>query len=316
LLYSGGPDSQTVLDTFLKNNIKIDEIINVNSFEKTQKVNGTTHNADYVYNVKPTVEEIIKKYGNQIRVTVIDEIDMTQKIFKEYYDKGDYYELLFNSGSFPSVWMMRGIWIKHVPHIWSKFLEGKRVCVMMGVDKTSINIEGGRYFTSFSDFVGPDAAMLMTNDVDFKGHNVMELFYHTPDFPELIIKQAHLLKRFVDADTTTQEHFEDVSKYTPYDFRPASNCKSKKHIGNLKYQHYHKVVYPSWLPGVVTPKPMYFGTRLIDCWWINDLRGVEGKVWTSGLIEHHTNFNFIEKKHHILNSATLPFTPSKRFYLE
>ena len=112
LQYSGGPDSQNVLDTFLDNGIKLDEVVNFNTLDSTQVLEGTTHNLDYFYNVKPMIKEI----GDRSKVTIIDEIEMTKKVWKEYGSR-DYFELLFNAGTFPSVWMSRGIWIKHVPHI-------------------------------------------------------------------------------------------------------------------------------------------------------------------------------------------------------
>ena len=44
LLYSGGPDSNNILHAFVHNGIKIDEIVNINSYDKTQVVKDTIHN--------------------------------------------------------------------------------------------------------------------------------------------------------------------------------------------------------------------------------------------------------------------------------
>jgi len=317
LQYSGGPDSQNVLDTFLENNIKLDEIVNFNSYDKTQKVDETTHNADYVYNVKPTVENIIKKYGNQIKINIIDEIDMTKKVWAEYSSL-DYYELLFTSGTFPSVWMMRGVWIKHVKHLWDKLLSGKRVCVILGADKTMLRIdtEKNLYYTNFSDIVSCDIATLSIYDKILQGHKIVEMFYHTIDQPDLAIKQAHTLKNTVEKLKSHVICFDYFNKFKGTKFRPASVCERKGiPIMNLKYEYYHKAVYPSWKTNVVTPKPVYLGNRLIDCWWVDQLDENEKKVWTNGIQKYEQSFNqFLKKSDNDI--STLPICFSQSYYLE
>ena len=316
LQYSGGPDSQNVLDTFLENNIKLDEIVNFNSYEKTQKVDGTTHNADYVYNVKPTVENIIKKYGNQIKISIIDEIDMTKKVWAEY-NSLDYYELLFTSVTFPSVWMMRGVWIKHVKHLWDKLMSGKKVCVILGADKTMLRVDRRKnlFYINFSDILSCDIATLSIYDKILQGHKIVEMFYHTIEHPDLVVKQAHTLKNTIEKITDIN-YFENFNKFDGTKFRAASVCMSKKFPAmNLKYEYYHKAVYPSYKMNIVTPKPIYLGNRLIDCWWVDQLDENEKKVWTNGIQKYEQNFSQFLKKSDKDISA-LPICFSQPYYLE
>ena len=63
LLYSGGPDSTNVLNSFVDNNILIDEIVNMNSYKQTGVVENTIHNADYVYNVEPHLKPVRTHLG-------------------------------------------------------------------------------------------------------------------------------------------------------------------------------------------------------------------------------------------------------------
>lgn len=316
LQYSGGPDSQNVLDTFLNYDIPLDEIVNFNSYASTQIVQGTTHNADYLYNVKPVIESIIKEKGNSIKVSIIDEVDMTKKVWKEYEDD-DYFELLFSSGTFPSVWMMRGIWIKHVPHIWNKVLEGKRICVLLGTDKTNLRLNTtiNKYYTDFNDILSTDTATLALADKDLNGHCVTELFYHTPSMPDLTIKQAHVLKNYVDK-LTDASCFEPLSMHNGKETRHAFNCRSKLFpTMNLKYEQYHKVVYPFWRTNIVTPKPAYFGNRLMDCWWVDKLDDSEKKVWTNGISKYLQSFgNVVTRQDN--NITTMPVTFTKPYYIE
>jgi hypothetical protein len=319
LQYSGGPDSQNVLDTFINYGIKLDEIVNFNSYQSTQKVFGTTHNADYVYNVKPNIDNIIKNFGNTIKFSIIDEVEMSKKVWTDYNDQ-DYFELLFSSGTFPSVWMMRGIWVKHVKHIWDKILSGKKVCVILGTDKTNLRLhkpgegELNKYFTNFNDILSCDVSTLTTNDKILNGHNIIELFYHTPSYPELTIKQAHVLKKVVER--CDESSFEKFSNYEGTDYRTAFVCLSKKYKqSNLRYEIYHKTVYPFWKTNIITPKPMYFGNRSIDCWWVDSMEESEKKVWTNGIDKYKKSFgDFILTKDN--NMTTLPISFTKPYYLE
>lgn len=317
LMYSGGPDSQTVLDSFLSNNIRLDEIVNVNSYDRTQQVEGTTHNADFFYNVKPTVENILKQYGNMLKITILDEIDITKKVFKDAKAKSDFYEMLFNGISFPSGWLFRSVWIKYVPHLWSKFLEGKKICILYGYDKPSLDVENGKYFSTNYDVWLLDSEIMTSADPDLKNSDLVETFYHTPDFPELTIKQSHLVKQFLERPDVTQDYFESVEQYTSIGHRPPFNCKSKRHRGSLKYQYFHKVIYPSWKPNVATPKLFFTGTRMEDCWWVYGMDTDIQKIWLQGLFKHHQNFNFLSKQNDkITRSSPLPFVRSKKRFLE
>lgn len=316
LMYSGGPDSQVILDTCLGNNIHIDEIVNVNSYSKTQKIEGTTHNADFFYNAKPNIDRILARNNNKIKVTILDEIEITKKIFEDSSSQLEYYERLFNAVNFPSAWLFRGSWIKHVPHIWNKFLNGVRVGLIYGYDKPSIDVHDGKYYWSVNDAFLMDSSFTHTNDADLKGYNAIETFYQTPDMPELPIKQAHILKNFLNSTVPTKDYFEDSALYLAKDQRPPFNCRSKIHAGNLKYKYFHKVIYPSWAPNVVTPKPMFNGTRMEDCWWIYGMDASVQKIWYKGLTKHHADFKLDKKDNRVTQSGMLQMVKSKKRFLE
>lgn len=314
LQYSGGPDSQNILNVFLNNKIKLDEIVNFNSYESTNVLEGTTHNADYFYNVKPFLEERLKENGSFSKITIIDEIEMTKKVLANYTSR-DYFELLFSAGSSPSYWIQKGNWIKNVKHIWDKIISGQRVCVMLGADKTSIRLTNGKYSTTFSDIHCCDILDWVMNDNDLMGKNITEYFYHTPNFPEIMIKQAHLLKKKVENETDL-ECFDDINKFDNTTFRHAYMCQSKKFPNKiLKYNLYHKILYPTVSLNIITPKPRFWGKRTSDCWWIDDLDEKYRKIWRLGAGKYLSTFsNLISTD--AKDFSNLPILYSKRYYLE
>jgi hypothetical protein len=324
LQYSGGPDSTNILQTFLKNKIKLDEIVNFNSYNSTSVVEGTIHNADYVYNVRPILEKLLKE-NTQTKVTIVDEIEMTKKIWDDLYSK-DYYELLFSSGTFPSFWMMRGIWVKYIPHIFDMISSGKKVGVVMGVDKPMLKLDDKKYFTVFNDIMACDITTSMHNCSELNPTNIIEFFYQTPKFPELIIKQVHLLKKTVEKYEKQNDVslFENSNKLDNTEFRNSFTCESKLHLRkNLRYDLYHKTIYPHWSPNIVTPKLRLNGKKNIDCWWVDKLDDKYVKIWNNGALKYIQNFsslikttsyNFNQQKR--FEFSTLPLLHSKKYFVE
>ena len=196
-------------------------------------------------------------------------------------------------------------------------MSGKKVCVILGADKTMlrVNREKNLYYTNFSDIVSCDISSLSIYDKILQGHKIVEMFYHTIDQPDLAIKQAHTLKNTVE-QITDLNYFENFSKFDGKKFRAASVCMRKGFYAmNLKYEHYHKIVYPSWKTNIVTPKPIYLGNRLIDCWWVDKLDENEKKVWTNGIQKYEQTFSQFLKKSDKDISA-LPICFSQPYYLE
>lgn len=317
LQYSGGPDSTNVLEAFLRNNIKLDEIVNINSYDQTQIDQGL-NNADYIHNVKPTLEQFLKRHhASQTRITIIDEIDMTKKIIQDA-DRQNGYSEVFQGSSvlFASAWQFRGVWVKHVEHVWRRICQGQRVCVIMGNDKTVLRVDADkRHYTYMHDLNGPDTASYFLHDRDLQRHNIVEWFYHTPDMPKLWIKQAHVLKRLVDSAKAND--FDPPDKFKGTDFRPAILCESKHHPGNLRYDAYHRTVYPHWSPNIVTPKPLYYGTRVLDNWWVNQLPHEDIRAWKHSIADTIKNFkSFLNIKPNKKEIGGLPQIQTRKYYLD
>lgn len=313
LAYSGGPDSQNVLDSFLKNNIHLDEIVNFNSYESTGVVTNTIHNADYYYNVKPNIEKIYKEHGSAIKYTTVDEVSAVKTLWAEAHAKGNHY-MLFGTMGFPSTLMYRGMWVKLVPHIWQKILNGDKVKVIYGADKPYIGLHDNKHFVSFGDMFG-DVSNMLLNDPDIKGRDLLEFFYHSSDDPKIVIKQAHILKEYMEFHSN-QDDYEDPSIYITDTTRSPLTCIGKKYSGNLKYGLFHKLIYPNWNPNFITPKEGRLGTRPYDNWWVSKFTEQEKSVWTYGLGEQF-KLALAMKELKVDNiHKSIPLIPSKKYFLE
>lgn len=315
LQFSGGPDSTNVLEVFDRNNIYLDEIVNFNSYDKTQVHTGL-NNADYIYNVRPKLDDFLLRHTNT-KVTVIDEIEMTQTVWRDWNRIGGHHEHYQGSSSYSAVtWLFKALWVKHVPHVWKLITSGKRVAVIIGSDKSNIKIDtNGKPYTYIVDTNGPDTALAFGSDPDLRHYEIVEWFYHTPKMPQLWIKQAQVLKKLVD--NLSADDFESAEKYRGTDYRPSFACESKRHSGNLKYNIYHKAVYPYWSASVITPKPAYNGTRIQDTWWASQLPRDQTTAWQHGFVYMLQNFkDFIQLSSDKKQVGGLPPVITQKYYLE
>lgn len=322
LMYSGGPDSTNILNTFVKNNIHIDEIVNVNSYSRTNVVQDTIHNADYVYNVKPTLDQLIKDYNLKTKITIIDEVDLVKQHWKHHQTIGEY-DSLVNAIPAPSMIMTKQVWVRYVPHIWRMVLDAKNIGIMIGADKALLAVKDGRYCKFFNDIIGPDTGYYNQNDNDLKHLNLLEYFYTSTDDVALSIKQAHILKNFVEANRnqtlfTSPEVIKNL--IASKDQASALVCESKHCQGNLRYDIFHKLIYPGTTSNFVTPKTTLLITRPADNWWIDKFDYSEKKIFLHGVCKFAQQLrlhNNITAYGPVVDKLIpLPLIRSKHYFLE
>ena len=120
---------------------------------------------------------------------------------------------------------------------WKKIIDGgKKFCLLWGVDKPRVFHEDEKFFMRFND--------LHNNCVTVKsaaGQNpyVDELFFWTPDFPKISIKQGHLIKNYLNNHLLTSPFISNEKSDLAY-----KQYKGKKYW--LNRHGVHTIVYPTW----------------------------------------------------------------------
>jgi hypothetical protein len=287
LMVSGGPDSTNMLESFVHNGLKVDEVINVNCYHNIKKVVGTINNADYIYNFKPSLDALSKQFNFNPKITLLDEIDYVQLHWKYMWQRGRD-DICWEFGGATSI-LPRGYMVLYLPHIWQMILQGKKVAVVVGTDKPHARLINGKYAIQFNDIMESNYRE-MAKEFGFEQFDFWHWFYNAPTTAPLIIKQAHLLKNFVDSHPEP-EFYENIENSKT--FRRAHYWPSRHGHGHLKYDIFHKLIYPNWTAKVVTPKSPDFIFRPEDTWWLKDLKVKEKSIWESSLKKfvktHHTN---------------------------
>lgn len=194
VMASGGADSTNVLHSFLDNNIKIDEIIAGAPLSglKNWKVNNYDTSANNTVSETflrqlPLMSEISIKYPD-IKITI-----------------HDYFEDILQMQTDSWIYESAAHWIHFsgcTRHSLDKFTHlkklaesGKKIAVVYGIDKPIIyRALSGNLYTVVMDPV----VNVVTPHFKDKYSNVESvLFYYTPDLPQLMIKQAHELCRWL-----------------------------------------------------------------------------------------------------------------------
>lgn len=193
LLYSGGIDSHTMLETFLQNDIHLDEIC---SFSLRDVQDETAQfNQEVFRRAVPFIQSLdLNKLGTKYRI-----VDMGKMVIEQYSDDfhfENYHNytngILTNWGVTARTHKFKSQIKEHVQLTES----GKSVCYIWGYDKPSIIIRNGQYCYRFID------AALDLNAKQYFNHIALEQkfanfydepFFITRDYPKIVIKQCHML---------------------------------------------------------------------------------------------------------------------------
>lgn len=188
LYFSGGSDSITVLNSFLKNNIFLDEVV-IYSYPEipSLRVNG-----EYSKNYLNVIDYKGKK-------TFIDfNFEMVNRIHKQqlWYHMGDYTGLLHT----PSRWKID--WYENNDFVESYKRKGE-VCHLFGGISPLIKKHGNKYYSEIAAASVGMASLTRNN----------EQFFTTPDFPTLHCKQSHIVvnhwkKHYPEDTQVVEKNFE------------------------------------------------------------------------------------------------------------
>jgi hypothetical protein len=230
LAYSGGPDSDGVLDSFLINNIHLDEIViqwpeklTKGKFIVSNNRDATNILSEYELTAKPKLE-YVKKNFPRTKITFLD-MDTLDDEYSE-----DMFTLANDSVDYIALKRQRQIHAVSSAYI----NKGVNVAIIYGFDKPTFNMVDGYFCALFLD-----RRIQVVSDLgDGKERNV-EFFYWSPDLPEISIKQAQIF----------YEYFKANPKYIDYLTRKNNGVfehRTTYEEGNQIRDLISMLVYPTW----------------------------------------------------------------------
>jgi hypothetical protein len=165
-----------------------------------------------------------------------------------------------------------------VPDYVSLIEQGKRVCFVWGSEKPMIQKHNNDWYVMFQDML--DNAVSPRTQMLNREWEHDELFYWTPDLPQLAAKQAHIVKRFLSQLTPQSIDNTNVSSFNKlndeYGRRVVNSYLADVVVNGVRYQllpnGLHRLIYPDWNPNsIVAGKPLSFAYPERDTWMFNSI---------------------------------------------
>jgi hypothetical protein len=179
ILYSGGWDSHTVLMTYINNNIPVDEII---IWDRTSYMEDPE-----VHDAYNTAKNLIKDNNLKTKLTMFDiPWDHHASIYKQVGENYIYLPgcpLMFNQTSR----ILHHETIAGFLKIKEQHILGSAVYIEAH-DKPRVNLYDNKWYHFYVDL----------SMMQFLGKGASELFYYTPDMPELQMKQIYMSIRYFE----------------------------------------------------------------------------------------------------------------------
>jgi hypothetical protein len=187
LCYSGGADSTNILETFYYNNIKLDKIVIVGAFKQdSSSMVDENHNGELYYNSFPYVQEL----GLESITQIYDYSEYFGDIKNfSVYGLGEHWVDEIGSYFSPNHWFWRDLEKYVVP----PGLENKRVAILLGKDKPNLIYDKNQPGFCFRDVPVRDHGVSIKWSMESNVDRIN--FYWDPGYPQILIKQVHMLYR-------------------------------------------------------------------------------------------------------------------------
>jgi hypothetical protein len=248
---SGGGDSTTVIYSFLLNGIHLDEVVfrypklaekGISDDPFNTKPENTL--SEYTYAAKPLLHWIKTNYPD-VKITIHDysEYILNENINESWILKGkDYFQLAH---------VYKHDAISLIDHR-RQADQGKNICVLFGIDKPKICIKDKNWYAYFFD-----GQANHSNIINKEYDNITnEYFYWTPDLPDIVRKQAHIVKNWFSVESN--KHLQHLVRWPNYSIAQRSAFEAI-----IK-----PLIYPDYDPSTFqTAKPTNSFYNEMDYWF-------------------------------------------------
>jgi hypothetical protein len=240
LLSSGGADSTNMIYSFFNNNIHVDEIVasapisGLSNLDKTERNNNAenTYNETFFAQI-PLMKELSDKFS-KTKFTLND-------YFQDILDyKSDQWLLTCSDWIHPTTNARFNL--EKFKHLRDIADSGKRLGIIYGIDKPNIMADGDNLYTTLADLT----VNVPRNPFNRLYPNVdTVLFYYAQDLPELMVKQAHEVSRwmFLQENSHTLKYLRHKNSKIPYERNRVRQSYYERAIIPCIYKDTHRPVF-------------------------------------------------------------------------
>lgn len=272
LWFSGGADSHNVLMSFVKNNIFIDEIAHFHNLT-AENGNKKAHLNEEIFATSAPITQDLIQNNPTYRNTKQRLLDLTDLEFNVLTKQSNRWDYFYQVGQYLAPNHLARSYIREtVPDYLDLLHQGKSICFIHGTEKPSVAQRNNKWYVGFSDCF--DNAVSPRTQTLARPWEHDELFYWSDSLPQLIAKQAHVIKKFLCQLTPAMVDNVNVTKTIPSSFEletVRSSISTSAKINNQQYHllfhGLHRLIYPDWNPNyIVCPKPASLAYTPRDDW--------------------------------------------------
>lgn len=291
VMYSGGADSHNALLSFLLNNIHIDEVAHITELNGDKDVDSFA-NAEIFKVAWPETKKLLAKYSPTTSHRAIDITDIILDLPTSLDDQ----EYITAT----SAWMTpgnlaRSFLREKIPEYQEIISAGKKLCFVWGADKPLLatlydqSSKTQYHAVTFSD----RESCLVSSRQKYLNRSWEhdEFFYWSPELPELVCKQAHILRKMlsVPKNIAPSGHYGSDTTWTEFGW-----ALHEGKLSVLSRDAGHSMIYPQWnlnTFSVGKTRGRVFGDR--DRWLFKDITATSvGKMFQSVVHVAQTSSNW------------------------
>lgn len=271
--YSGGADSHNVLMSFVDNNIYVDEIAQFHNLDGEHGNKDSFLNREVFATSAPITQHLIQT-NPTYKTTKHRLVDLSLLQKDLLIDKENKWDYFYKVGAYLSPNALGRSYLREKIADYQQLIDqGKKVCFVYGAEKPHVDYDNNQWYIAFRDSI--DYAVSPRLQMLNRSWEHDELFYWSDSMPQIVAKQAHIVKRFLAQLTPASVDNVNVSSHDPitdeYGRKKINAWYSDFVLNQVRYQllpdGLHRLIYPHWNPeSIVTLKPQSLAYSSRDTW--------------------------------------------------
>lgn len=205
LSFSGGSDTNNILEAFIRQNLHIDEIVTNHLSSATKKTTVLNPNIKDSWNFAAEHElqavprlQYIKNKLPKTKITVLDVSDIVLNSMSTFDDV----DWVMGRNDHLSIGQLFRYNYHHFSEMRKQFDKNLKIAIIVGLDKPKTKIVNNKFYIFFSDTT---ANITTINDFNDDYTNIKtELFYWSPSSLPMLCKQGHVIKRWLEENPQMQ----------------------------------------------------------------------------------------------------------------